>query len=103
MRLKEDAVYLLVGCLGGVGRSVALRMLDRGARHFVFLSRTGAEKPEALGLVEELKEHGATVDVVQGDVSERGDVDKAIRTARLPIRGVINAAMVLQVPAYREL
>ncbi|KAF3768157.1 hypothetical protein M406DRAFT_106902 [Cryphonectria parasitica EP155] len=33
LRFRANATYLLVGCLGGLGRAVALWMADRGARH----------------------------------------------------------------------
>lgn len=78
-------------------------MASRGARQFIFLSRSGADKPEARILVQELQgsssqcEDQITVQVVRGDVASREDVDRAISLARAPIRGVIQAAMVLQV------
>jgi NAD(P)-dependent dehydrogenase (short-subunit alcohol dehydrogenase family) len=77
-------------------------MAHRGARHFVFLSRSGAEKPEALILLNELESYSQkcdadiTVQVVRGDVSVREDVDKAISAAKRPIKGVIHAAAVFQ-------
>lgn len=42
---RSDATYLLTGGLGGLGRSVSTWLAERGARHFVFLSRSAA-KPE---------------------------------------------------------
>jgi KR domain len=47
IRFPSDVAYLLVGCLGGLGRSLTTFMMERGARDFVFLSRSGADKPEA--------------------------------------------------------
>jgi len=35
--LRSDASYLLVGDLGGIGRAVASWMVEKGARHLVFL------------------------------------------------------------------
>jgi hypothetical protein len=78
-------------------------MVSRGARHFVFLSRSGADKPEAAALVQELGELARTrypdltVQVVRGDVSLREDVSRAIACAEHPIKGVVQAAMVLKV------
>lgn len=78
-------------------------MASRGARHFIFLSRSGADKPEAAALVQELQELtwtqylGLTVQVVRGDVSIREDVNRAILSAKHPIKGVVQAAMVLKV------
>ena len=78
-------------------------MVSRGARHFIFLSRSGADKPAAAELVNELHELARTeypdltVQVVRGDVSIREDVSKAIACATKPIKGVVQAAMVLKV------
>lgn len=72
-------------------------MIERGARDFLFLSRSGADKPDAARLVEELQNSDASVTVVKGDVSVKADVENAISQAKFPIRGVVQAAMVLQV------
>ncbi|KAL8310632.1 hypothetical protein RB597_010463 [Gaeumannomyces tritici] len=48
---SPNVAYLLVGCLGGLGRSLTAFTMERGARDFVFLSRSGAEKPEAAKLI----------------------------------------------------
>lgn len=87
--------YIMIGCLGGLGRSISKWMMARGARNFVFLGRSGLTKPVAKLLVEDLQKQGATVDVVRGDVSRYDDVEQTVRTAaaRLPIGGVIQAAM----------
>ena len=80
-------------------------MVERGARHFVFLSRSGAEGPEAAALLNEFDEYSRThgfdirFHVVRGDVSARNDVEKAIATAETPIKGVIHAAATFQVLA----
>ena len=71
-RFHADAAYLLVGCLGGLGRSLTMWMLEHGCRNFVFLSRSGDDEK-------------AVADVVSTVSS----------TTR--IRGVFHAAMVLRV------
>lgn len=89
-------MYLLIGCLGGLGRSLSRWMMQRGARHFVFLGRSGADKPSARQLVTRLEEAGATVTVVRGDVSQAehvtAAVDACINMGRR-IGGVVQAAM----------
>lgn len=83
-------------------------MVARGARHFIFLSRSGADKPEAAALLEELYELARsqhpdlTVRVIRGDVSIRDDVSRAISSATKPIKGVVQAAMVLKVRISRR-
>ena len=78
-------------------------MVARGARHFVFLSRSGADKPEAASLLKDLEEYSKrdrlnmTIQTVRGDVAKRKDVARAVCAAGSPIKGVIQAAMVLRV------
>ncbi|KAI1142338.1 polyketide synthase [Hypoxylon sp. FL0543] len=85
--------YLMIGCLGGLGRSISKWMISRGAKSLVFLGRSGLTKPEAKILVQDLRKRGAHVEVVQGDVSKYDDVEKTIQQAPFPIGGVIHAAM----------
>ncbi|KAL8337937.1 hypothetical protein RB601_006693 [Gaeumannomyces tritici] len=71
-------------------------MMSRGARHSVFLGRSGRDKPEAQALVAKLRAAGASVEVVRGDVCSQGDVDAAVNACSSfsrPIGGVIQAAM----------
>ncbi|KAI1433783.1 ketoacyl-synt-domain-containing protein [Xylaria sp. CBS 124048] len=96
---KHDAIfspnksYLLVGCLGGLGRSMSKWMLARGARKFVFLGRSGADREPARRLVEDLEFSGAQVTVVRGDVVNYEDVERAVKGIDGAIGGVIQAAM----------
>jgi NADPH:quinone reductase-like Zn-dependent oxidoreductase len=99
LRLRSDVTYLLVGCLGGLGRSLTLWMMECGARRFTFLSRSGADAESAAELVRQLQAAGAVVQVVRGDATSAEDVSRAVRgvPSEHPIRGVIHAAMVLRV------
>nr|QIX11475.1 polyketide synthase [Cladonia metacorallifera]UUR48181.1 polyketide synthase 28 [Cladonia metacorallifera] len=88
--------YMLVGGLGGLGRSIAQCMVDRGAKSVILLSRSGAQKPEAIQAVDEMKAEGAKVTVFACDVADRSRLKAVIEecTKTLPpIRGVIQAAM----------
>ncbi|KAI9789487.1 MAG: Type I Iterative PKS [Peltula sp. TS41687] len=85
--------YILIGCLGGLGRSLSKWMLKRGARNFTFLGRSGCDKPSARELVENLEKAGATVQVVRGDVVNKEDVVASVAASPLPIGGVVQAAM----------
>ena len=89
--------YLLVGCLGGLGRSLSKYMMKQGARRFVFLGRSGCDKPDAQRLVEDMVGAGADVQVIRGNVLETRDVEAAIRASKTSIGGVIQAAMGLGV------
>lgn len=72
-------------------------MLRRGARHFVFIGRTGTDKIAAKHLVSDLEESGAHVTVVRGDVANYVDVEQAVCKATRPIGGVVQAAMSIHV------
>ncbi|KAL3419450.1 KR domain-containing protein [Phlyctema vagabunda] len=109
--LSPEVSYLLIGCLGGLGRSLIRWMLGRGARNFIFLSRSGAEKLETRRFLEELDDYSTesssnkavTYKLVRGDVSVRTDVDRAISAARFPIRGVIQAAAVFKESLFENM
>ncbi|KAL9110821.1 MAG: hypothetical protein Q9227_004621 [Pyrenula ochraceoflavens] len=90
-----NKLYLMVGCLGGLGRSLSKWMCSQGARKFLFLGRSGLEKPVAKSLADDLEASGSVVHVVRGDVSLLADVHKLITEANEPIYGVVHAAMAL--------
>ncbi|KAJ5519098.1 Acyl transferase/acyl hydrolase/lysophospholipase [Penicillium expansum] len=87
--------YLMVGCLGGLGRSLSKWMISCGARRFIFMGRSGSDKPEAKDIVDDLRAQGAHVTVIRGDVCRYEDVERAVEAADCPIGGVIQAAMAL--------
>jgi NADPH:quinone reductase-like Zn-dependent oxidoreductase/NAD(P)-dependent dehydrogenase (short-subunit alcohol dehydrogenase family) len=91
--LSPEKSYLLVGCLGGLGRSMSKWMLSRGARKFVFMGRSGTDKTAARRLVENLQSLGAEVTVIRGDVVNADDVNRAVAGIHGPVGGVIQAAM----------
>lgn len=95
--LSPEKTYLLIGCLGGLGRSMSKWMVKQGARKFVFLGRSGIDKTPARKLVEDLEHSGATVQVVRGDVGKYTDVQKCVDVIDGDIGGVIQAAMGLNV------
>ncbi|KAI0424099.1 hypothetical protein F5Y09DRAFT_154094 [Xylaria sp. FL1042] len=98
LRLHSDATYLLVGCLGGLGRSLTRWMMERGAKHFTFISRSGIDKPEAARLVADIELSGASTQVVRADASNEKDIARIVSSlqAERQIRGVVHAAMVLK-------
>ncbi|TLD33133.1 hypothetical protein PspLS_00334 [Pyricularia sp. CBS 133598] len=101
LALDGDAAYLLVGGLGGLGRSLSQLLASCGARHLVFLSRSGADSPAAKDQIGKLEAAGAKVHVLRGDVAD----DKSFLAAMQryqgdgslpPIRGVVHLAAVLR-------
>lgn len=93
---------MVIGGLGGLGRSVIAWMAEHGARSILTLSRSGAQSEEAVGFVAEMKQKGVSLIVKQCDIASRQQLqdlltaigqDKSIPS----IRGVIHSAMALQV------
>ncbi|QKX55823.1 uncharacterized protein TRUGW13939_02921 [Talaromyces rugulosus] len=101
--LSPDKAYILIGCLGGLGRSLSKWMFDRGARKFVFLGRSGADRGPARKLINELKVRGAETTVIRGDVSDAADVNAAVAQIQDSIGGVVHAAMGLDLALINEL
>ncbi|KAI0384272.1 putative polyketide synthase [Hypomontagnella monticulosa] len=105
LRLHSDATYLLVGCLGGLGRSLTQRMVELGARHFTFISRSGADKPEAARAIRAIEKAGASARVLRADASNEEAIKKVVTEANAerPIRGVVHASMVLKDGTFEQI
>ena len=102
--LRQDASYLLIGGLGGIGRAIAFWMIQQGAKHLIFASPSGSEKPKAKETIALLKEQGTQVSVFKCDVSNRIDIERVLEQSRTnmpPIRGLIHAALVPKVGQSR--
>ncbi|KAH9986727.1 polyketide synthase dehydratase-domain-containing protein [Xylariaceae sp. FL0662B] len=91
-----SATYLLVGGVGGLGRSIATWMVERGARNLTFLSRSAGASNVSKALFLELESMGCTVTAVAGRVDDMQDVNDAVRQSKSLIKGVIQLAMVLK-------
>ncbi|KAI1348462.1 hypothetical protein F5Y01DRAFT_306774 [Xylaria sp. FL0043] len=103
VRFKADGTYLLIGCLGGLGRCLARFMVERGARHLTFLGRGGADKKEAAAMIESLRARGCAAHVVRGDVGNKEDVAKAVAAAGVPVYGMVQGAMALEDKLFSKL
>ncbi|THC87882.1 hypothetical protein EYZ11_012672 [Aspergillus tanneri] len=102
VEFDEDASYLLVGGLGGLGRMIAIWMVERGARHLLFLSPSATLNNHA-GFVRELVSMGCQVHMCQGNVAEPTDVKCAIMSTPKPLKGVVQMAMVLCDRAFPQM
>lgn len=97
LTLPDDVSYLLVGGLGGVGRALATMMVERGARHFVFLSRSAGKSAQDQAFRGELEAQGCSAVMIQGDVGVLDDVKAAIQHSSHPIGGVkLNGLLIWQ-------
>lgn len=72
-------------------------MVGRGARKFIFLSRSGAASQDARELLAWFESIGVQAIVVKGDVSSKQDVERAVNGSSSTIKGVIQAPLDLHV------
>ncbi|KAI1440085.1 polyketide synthase dehydratase-domain-containing protein [Annulohypoxylon stygium] len=96
IKFDPSATYMLVGGVGGLGRSIATWMVERGARSLTFLSRSAGLSEVSKDLFRELESMGCSVTAVAGRVDSIDDVQGAVHRSRSPIKGVIQLAMVLR-------
>ena len=95
----DQGVFLLVGGMGGLGRSITRMLVSHGARKFCFLSRSAGTSTEARYLLEELAGNGAEAKIVACDVADSASVNAALDRCKEelgPIRGVFQCAAVLR-------
>ncbi|CAN8097860.1 unnamed protein product [Discula destructiva] len=96
--LDPKSTYLIAGGFGGLGRSAARWMVQRGARNLILLSRSGPTSGAAHKLVKDLQDEGVTIRMPRCDVSDSKSLAAALATCSdLPdINGCLQATMVLQ-------
>jgi NAD(P)-dependent dehydrogenase (short-subunit alcohol dehydrogenase family) len=99
--LDGSAAYLLVGGLGGLGRSIARYMVQQGARNLIFLSRSADKNDQRYrDFIKEIEGMGSTVQCVRGSVARQADVERAIDEALAPVRGILNMTIALADEAF---
>lgn len=103
VEFAPEASYILVGCLGGLGRSLVLWMVSRGVRRLTFLSRTGVVGHEAQDFLHKLQKMAIEVQVIKGDVTSLQDVKRAVKSCTGPIKGIVQAALTLHDSFFSEM
>ncbi|CAG9990503.1 unnamed protein product [Clonostachys byssicola] len=103
LHLDPEATYLLIGGLGGLGRSISVWMVQHGARHLTYLSRSAGSDPQHDKFALVLASMGCSVQFVQGSVAEREDVARAIRGASKPVKGIMHLGMVLRDQSFQRM
>jgi hypothetical protein len=97
LSLNPNASYLLVGGLGGLGRAVSNWMVENGARHLTYLSRSAGKTQADQAFFKELEIQGCHAIAVAGSATNVKDVQRAATASTQPISGVIQMSMVLRV------
>ncbi|KAF2464811.1 uncharacterized protein BDR25DRAFT_380712 [Lindgomyces ingoldianus] len=99
LELSREGTYVVAGGLGDLGRHAARFLAKHGARNVLLLSRRKLKMSEEEAFVSEIQSYGSKVHLAQCDITNLNMVMETVELARRtmpPIRGVIQAAMVLQ-------
>ncbi|RAL03554.1 KR-domain-containing protein [Aspergillus ibericus CBS 121593] len=91
-----EASYLLVGGLGGLGRAVSTWMVEKGARHLVYLSRNAGVQDDDKEFIHELEIADCHVQCVRGSVINLEDVQCAVARSKKPLKGVLQMSLCLR-------
>lgn len=99
-QFDANASYLVAGGFGGIGRAILCWMASKGAKNLIVPSRSGPSSKAAQKAVQELASRGVHVETPRCDVGSVDDLSAVLRhyaATMPPVKGCINAAMVLQV------
>lgn len=107
LKLDPNATYLLVGGLGGLGRSLASLFVGSGARNLAFVSRSGDDSTEAKKTIAQLQARlGVSVKVYKADIADKSSLEHAMALCMAelpPIKGVVQMAMVLRDALFEKM
>ncbi len=96
----KDASYVIVGGLGGLGRSIARWMVARGAKHLILLGRSGARSESATKFVKEMEGEGIDIAAPPCDITDKTALQSTLDVclhAMPAIKGCIQGSMALKV------
>ncbi|ORX93617.1 reducing type I polyketide synthase [Clohesyomyces aquaticus] len=102
---SSDATYVIAGGFGGIGRSMVQWLVRRGARHLIILSRSAGNE-RALEMLDQLRSIGVQIKCPPCDIADIGGLKMSLRECEEtmpPIRGCIQAAMVLQDASFSDM
>ncbi|KAL2865305.1 type I polyketide synthase [Aspergillus lucknowensis] len=102
---SQNTSYMVVGGAGGLGRVIVRWMVDRGAKNIILLSRSGASSKTAAAMLTDLRTAGINVVAFPCDASSESNLASVLADCARsmpPIRGCINAAMVLQDAIFQD-
>jgi NADPH:quinone reductase-like Zn-dependent oxidoreductase/NADP-dependent 3-hydroxy acid dehydrogenase YdfG len=104
--LDKNSTYIIAGGLGGLGQSLALLLIEHGARNLVFLSRSGAKSDDALRFMANLAASNVVAKSYACDISNENALKGVLQQCSLkmpPIKGLIQSAAVLNDSVYENM
>ncbi|GAB2823212.1 type I polyketide synthase [Actinocorallia aurea] len=102
--VRKGAAYIITGGYGGIGLVTARLLAERGAGRIVLSGRSGPNA-EAEAEIARLRETGADVAVVLGDVAAEGAAARLVAAATeggLRLRGVVHGAAAMADRLFAE-
>ncbi|KAL2814138.1 hypothetical protein BJX63DRAFT_393019 [Aspergillus granulosus] len=106
-QLHEDASYIVVGGLGGLGRAIISWLVEHGAKNIVSLSRSGAKDTESRAFVQQIRQKGVTILAPCCDIASSEAVAALVqdldRYGLPPVQGIINSAMALRDSLFEDM
>ncbi|KAF2019472.1 putative polyketide synthase [Aaosphaeria arxii CBS 175.79] len=113
-RLRPDASYLIIGGLGGIGRSIAYWLFRQGAKNIILMSRSASDldleknkNTEGALFINELRAEGCRVMPVSCDISIASSLVKALHACEMeglpPVRGIVQGAMLLRDAIFEQM
>ena len=100
VEFDQDASYIIVGGLGGLGQAICRWMVSRGCKNIVALSRSGMNSANAISFQDELEIRGVKLIAYACDVSNGQEVERVLSSCAQempPFKGLIQSAMVIRV------
>ncbi|KAL2060502.1 hypothetical protein VTL71DRAFT_9533 [Oculimacula yallundae] len=97
--LNSQGTYILSGGLGALGLAIADDLINYGARHLVFLSRSGPTSLVQKATLQSFRARGCKIDSLKCDISNAEEVERAMMLCKdndWRVTGVLQCAMVLQ-------
>jgi thioesterase domain-containing protein/NAD(P)-dependent dehydrogenase (short-subunit alcohol dehydrogenase family) len=93
-RLRSEGCYLITGGLGALGLHAARELASAGARDIALLARREPNDEQRAQLAA-LEAGGVRMQLLRGDVADRAELEAALSSLSMPLRGVIHTAGVL--------
>jgi 8-amino-7-oxononanoate synthase len=92
--LTTKGCYLITGGFGALGLQVAGWLVEQGAKHIVLLGRNQPSEV-AKATINDLKKTETTIQVELADIANKQQINQVIANLKLPLRGIIHAAGII--------